>query len=60
MLEFADLPPEEERPQWFKDLGFTSVTPRKPVWWDDAKEQREDDLMVEQNSRLFSLDEGRI
>ena len=34
MLEFADLPPVEERPDWFNELGFDTVTPTQPSWWD--------------------------
>jgi uracil-DNA glycosylase family 4 len=34
MLEFADLPPINERPDWFNNLGFDRVQPRRPEWWD--------------------------
>jgi DNA polymerase I-like protein with 3'-5' exonuclease and polymerase domains len=39
MLEFADLPSLEERPEWFRELGFDSVVPTKPEWWNDQVEQ---------------------
>lgn len=39
LLEFADLPPLEERPEWFLGLGFDTVSAVKPDWWDDQKEE---------------------
>ena len=39
LLEFADLPPVEERPEWFNQMGFDTVTPTKPSWWDDELDQ---------------------
>lgn len=39
LLEFADLPPMEERPEWFNSLGFDQVCATKPDWWDTAKEE---------------------
>jgi uracil-DNA glycosylase family 4 len=39
MLEFADLPPVEERPDWFLELGFDTVSAVKPQWWDDSVDE---------------------
>lgn len=38
MLEFAELPDPDKRPEWFNALGFDTVQARKPCWWDDARE----------------------
>lgn len=35
MLELADLPPVEKRPDWFNALGFDSVEVSRPEWWSD-------------------------
>lgn len=35
MIEFADLPPADKRPEWFNAMGFDTVEARKPDWWDD-------------------------
>ena len=40
MIEFGDLPPVEERPEWFKALGFDTVTPTCPSWWNPALEEQ--------------------
>jgi DNA polymerase I-like protein with 3'-5' exonuclease and polymerase domains/uracil-DNA glycosylase len=42
LLEFADLPAVEKRPQWFQDMGFDRVEPRKPAWWNDQQERLDD------------------
>lgn len=39
MLEFSELPEEGARPEWFTSMGFDTVTPRKPVWWNDALDE---------------------
>lgn len=39
MLELADLPPVDERPDWFNELGFEKLNPSRPDWWEDAIEQ---------------------
>lgn len=36
MLEFSELPEADQRPEWFTQMGFETVTAAKPVWWDDS------------------------
>lgn len=54
MLEFAELPAEDRRPEWFRAMGFDRVTPTKPAWWNDALDlavlpqlQRRRELMLD-------------
>lgn len=35
MLELGDLPELSKRPEWFQELGWDTVTPTKPLWWND-------------------------
>ena len=36
MLELAELPEPGKRPTWFTELGWDTVSPTKPDWWDDT------------------------
>lgn len=54
MLEFADLPEPDKRPEWFTALGFDSVTPTKPDWWRDELE-READALTHRRVRMLQL-----
>jgi hypothetical protein len=35
MLELGELPDEDKRPAWFRELGWDTISPTKPQWWDD-------------------------
>lgn len=44
LLELGDLPPVEERPEWFLDLGFDEVSATRPEWWDMQIEEEWKDV----------------
>jgi DNA polymerase I-like protein with 3'-5' exonuclease and polymerase domains len=38
-LEMGELPPVEERPEWFRAMSFDSFEAARPEWWRDSKEE---------------------
>jgi len=52
MIELAEVPAPEKRPQWFNDLGWevnaagaVVIPPERPVWWSDHVEAEEEARM---------------
>ena len=55
MIEFADLPNIEDQPEWFRNLGFTSVISRKPDWWNDALEIGSFQEVIHAHNRIIGV-----
>lgn len=44
LLEMAELPAVDKRPDWFNAMGWETCTPTKPEWWDDNAESEAPEL----------------